>query len=96
MLASFGRDGDGDGEVSAASKLRGLCLCMRDASNEDMGALVTSVANTGGDGGLLDEEDELAREQAEAAGEAERRTTTTRRWLRETFTRWRAPGASRR
>ncbi|KAG0514459.1 hypothetical protein BDA96_10G193300 [Sorghum bicolor] len=78
MLASFGRDGDGDGEVSAASKLRGLCLCMRDASNEDMGALVTSVANTGGDGGLLDEEDELAREQAEAAGEAERRTTTTR------------------
>ena len=83
MLASFGRDGDGDGEVSAASKLRGLCLCMRDASNEDMGALVTSAANTGGDDGPLDEEDELAGEQAEAAGEEE--DDDERTWLRETF-----------
>ncbi|EES04555.1 hypothetical protein BDA96_04G054100 [Sorghum bicolor] len=69
MLASFIRDGDG--EVSAASKLWGLCLCMR------------TPANTGGDGGPLDEEDELAGEQAEAAGEEE--DDDERTWLRETF-----------
>ena len=78
MLASFGRDGDG--EVSAASKLWGLCLCMRTRRTRTW---VHSAANTGGDGGPLDEEDELAGEQAEAAGEEE--DDDERTWLRETF-----------
>ncbi|EES04238.1 hypothetical protein BDA96_03G462800 [Sorghum bicolor] len=87
MLASFGRDG----EVSAASELRGLCLCMRDASDEDVGALVTSAVKIGGDGGPLDEKDELAGEQAEAAGEEE--DNDERRWLRETFGMYEMEGA---
>jgi calcium-binding protein CML len=90
MLASFGRDGDG--EVSAASELRGLCLCMRDASDEDVGALVASAANTYGDGGPLGEEDELAGEQAEAA-EEEEDDDDERRWLRETFGMYEMEGA---
>jgi calcium-binding protein CML len=79
---SLGRDD----EVSAVSKLRGLCLCMRDASNEDMGELVTLAANTSGDDGPLDEEDELA----EAAGEGE---DDERKWLQETFGMYEMEGA---
>jgi calcium-binding protein CML len=85
MLASFGHDGDG--EVSVASELRGLCV--RDASDEDTSALVASAADAGGYGGLLDEE-ELAG-QAEAAGEED--DDDERRWLREAFRMYEMEGA---
>lgn len=85
MLASFGHDGDG--EVSVASDLRGLCV--RDASDEDTSALVASAADAGGYGGLLDEE-ELAG-QAEAAGEED--DDDERRWLREAFRMYEMEGA---